>query len=43
MTSTDAKTVDVALIGAGIMSTTLATFLRALDPALTITILERLG
>ena len=42
MTSTDAKTVDVALIGAGIMSTTLATFLRALDPALTITILERL-
>ncbi|WP_310102005.1 malate dehydrogenase (quinone) [Sphingomonas sp. BE138] len=42
MKSADARLVDVALIGAGIMSTTLATLLRALDPKLTIAILERL-
>lgn len=35
-------TVDVALIGAGIMSATLGTLLRKLDPTLTIAIFERL-
>ncbi len=34
--------VDVALIGAGIMSATLGTLLRKLDPALTLQIVERL-
>ncbi|WP_242098650.1 malate dehydrogenase (quinone), partial [Sphingomonas sp. CROZ-RG-20F-R02-07] len=34
---------DVVLVGAGIMSTTLATFLRELDPSLSILMLERLG
>src|SRR3954453_19916811 len=38
----ETKPVDVALIGAGIMSTTLAAFLRTLDPDLTITVIERL-
>ncbi|HZO12529.1 MAG TPA: FAD-dependent oxidoreductase, partial [Polyangiaceae bacterium] len=33
---------DVALIGAGIMSATLATLLRKLDPSLTVMIFERL-
>ena len=35
--------VDVVLIGAGIMSTTLATLLRELDPSLSLLMLERLG
>jgi len=36
------KTVDVALIGAGIMSATCATLLKELDPTLSMTIFERL-
>ena len=39
---TNGETVDVALIGAGIMSATLGTLLRKLDPALRIGIYERL-
>jgi len=40
---TDAKTVvDVVLVGAGIMSATLGTLLKKLDPSLTIKIFERL-
>src|SRR5687768_11024511 len=35
-------TVDVALIGAGIMSATLGTLLRKLDPSLSVAIFERL-
>ncbi|MDO1708136.1 malate:quinone oxidoreductase, partial [Escherichia coli] len=35
--------VDIALIGAGIMSTTLATFLKELEPSLNIAIFERLN
>jgi malate dehydrogenase (quinone) len=38
----DADTTDVALIGAGIMSATLGTLLRKLDPKLRIEIFERL-
>ena len=34
--------VDVILIGAGVMSSTLGTFLKELDPSLTIEIFERL-
>src|SRR5690348_3137486 len=37
------STPDVVLIGAGIMSATLGAFLKELDPAITITIFERLG
>ncbi len=37
------ETVDVVLIGAGIMSATLGTMLRALDPTLSIVMIERLG
>ena len=37
------KPVDVALIGGGIMSATLGSLLRQLEPTWTITILERLG
>ena len=33
---------DILLVGAGIMSTTLATFLKALDPSLDISVFERL-
>lgn len=40
---TNGETVDVALIGAGIMSATLGTLLRKLDPSLRIGIYERLG
>lgn len=40
--STDAGTVDVALIGAGIMSAPLATMLRMLEPKLRMVMLERL-
>jgi malate dehydrogenase (quinone) len=36
------KSVDVLLIGAGIMSATVGTLLKALDPALSIAIVERL-
>lgn len=36
------QTVDVALIGAGVMSATLGTLLRELDPRITIAIYERL-
>jgi malate dehydrogenase (quinone) len=39
---TNGETVDVALIGAGIMSATLGTLLRKLDPSLRIGIYERL-
>jgi len=39
---TELKTPDVALIGAGIMSATLGTLLKALDPSLTIHVYERL-
>lgn len=39
---TQSKTVDVALIGAGIMSTTLGVFLKELQPDLTIELIERL-
>lgn len=42
MGSSETAMVDVALIGAGIMSATLATLLRTLDPRLTITVVERL-
>jgi len=42
MESAETAPVDVALIGASIMSTPLATFLRTLDPDLTITVIERL-
>ncbi len=38
----DDSSVDVALIGAGIMSATLGTLLRKLDPGLTVGIFERL-
>jgi malate dehydrogenase (quinone) len=34
--------VDVALIGAGIMSATVATLLKALDPSLRVAVFERL-
>ena len=34
--------VDVALVGAGIMSATVATLLKALDPALSVAVFERL-
>ncbi|TOL43332.1 hypothetical protein CGH97_25690, partial [Vibrio parahaemolyticus] len=37
------ENVDIALIGAGIMSATLATFLKELEPSLTISIFERLN
>jgi malate dehydrogenase (quinone) len=40
--SVEAEVVDVALIGAGIMSATLGTLLRKLDPALRIAVFERL-
>ena len=36
------KTVDVLLVGAGAMSTTLAMMLNKLDPALKICVVERL-
>jgi len=36
-------TTDILLIGAGIMSATLATFLKELEPSLSITIVETLG
>jgi malate dehydrogenase (quinone) len=43
MTATDVpKTIDVALVGAGIMSATVATLLKELDPSLSIAIFERL-
>src|SRR3954451_10341854 len=42
MESAETAPVDVSLIGASIMSTPLATFLRTLDPDLTITVIERL-
>src|SRR5262245_23374687 len=38
----DSETVDVALIGAGIMSATLGTLLRKLEPELRIDVFERL-
>jgi malate dehydrogenase (quinone) len=37
------KVVDIALIGAGIMSATTATLLKALEPSLTMAVFERLG
>ncbi len=37
------KKVDVLLIGAGAMSSTLASMLKQLDPSLTVTMVERLG
>lgn len=37
------KTTDVVLIGAGVMSATLGTFLKILQPDLTIRVFERLG
>jgi malate dehydrogenase (quinone) len=37
------SSVDVALIGAGIMSATVGTLLKALDPSLTVAVFERLG
>ena len=40
--SSSTQTVDVVLIGAGIMSATLGTVLRELDPSLSIVMLERL-
>ena len=42
MSPSTTSTPDVVLIGAGIMSATLGTMLKELDPALTITILETL-
>ncbi len=43
MTKPIAENVDIALIGAGIMSATLGTFLKELEPNLTIAIFERLN
>jgi malate dehydrogenase (quinone) len=37
------SSVDVALIGAGIMSATVGTLLKALDPSLSVAVFERLG
>jgi malate dehydrogenase (quinone) len=42
MTSSDLGCYDVVLIGAGIMSATLGTLLKELDPSLTIAMIERL-
>lgn len=42
MSKREDRTVDVALIGAGIMSATLGALLRELDPTMTIEIFERL-
>jgi malate dehydrogenase (quinone) len=41
-TASNVEQVDVALVGAGVMSATLATFLAHLDPDLTFAVLERL-
>lgn len=41
MTQNDNETVDVLLVGAGIMSTTLAALLKELDPSLTMEIVEQ--
>ncbi|TWB40983.1 malate dehydrogenase (quinone) [Nitrospirillum pindoramense] len=43
MTASDTPHVDALLIGAGIMSATVGTLLRALDPSLRIAVVERLG
>ncbi len=43
MTKPIAENVDIALIGAGIMSATLGTFLKELEPNLTIAVFERLN
>ncbi|WP_323084193.1 malate dehydrogenase (quinone) [Providencia alcalifaciens] len=43
MTKPIAENVDIALVGAGIMSATLGTFLKELEPNLTIAIFERLN
>jgi len=40
--STDVTTADVVLVGAGIMSTTLAVFLKELQPHLRLEIIERM-
>ena len=42
MTTATPSTVDVALIGAGIMSATTATLLKELEPTLTLEMFERL-
>ena len=42
MSQTNSNRPDVVLIGAGMMSATLGTFLKALDPAVTITLFETL-
>ena len=43
MTKPIAENVDIALVGAGIMSATLGTFLKELEPNLTIAVFERLN
>lgn len=43
MTKPIAENVDIALIGAGIMSATLGTFLKELEPNLTLAVFERLN
>ncbi|MTB68367.1 malate dehydrogenase (quinone) [Providencia sp. wls1943] len=43
MTKPIAENVDIALIGAGIMSATLGTFLKELEPNLTVAVFERLN
>lgn len=43
MTKPIAENVDIALIGAGIMSATLGTFLKELEPSLTVAVFERLN
>ncbi|WP_369309045.1 malate dehydrogenase (quinone) [Providencia rettgeri] len=43
MTKPIAENVDIALIGAGIMSATLGTFLKELEPSLNIAVFERLN
>ncbi len=42
MPETAARFVDIVLVGAGIMSATLGTFLKSLDPSLSIAMFERL-
>ena len=37
------RTVDVVLVGGGVMSATLGTLLQQLDPSLKILLVERLG
>jgi malate dehydrogenase (quinone) len=39
----NAKKTDILLIGAGAMSSTLGSMLKQLDPALSVTMIERLG